>query len=103
MNRRHITIGLAGHIDHGKTSLVKALTGVNTDSLPEPQKTEFLEAIDVLAFNRIKSLPDEDDLEKELQNIGFSIRVALNRKTPSQIIAEAESARRDKKLDFHSI
>ena len=28
-------IGTAGHIDHGKTSLVKALTGVDTDSLKE--------------------------------------------------------------------
>ncbi len=31
-------IGLSGHIDHGKTSLVKALTGKNTDSLSEEQK-----------------------------------------------------------------
>jgi selenocysteine-specific elongation factor len=28
-------IGTAGHIDHGKTSLVKALTGIDTDRLPE--------------------------------------------------------------------
>ena len=28
-------IATAGHIDHGKTSLVKALTGVDTDRLPE--------------------------------------------------------------------
>ena len=28
-------IGLSGHIDHGKTSLVKLLTGKNTDSLKE--------------------------------------------------------------------
>src|SRR5699024_12788039 len=28
---------MAGHIDHGKTSLTKALTGVNTDSLKEEQ------------------------------------------------------------------
>ena len=28
-------IGTAGHIDHGKTSLVKALTGQDTDTLPE--------------------------------------------------------------------
>ena len=28
-------IGTAGHIDHGKTALVKALTGVDTDRLPE--------------------------------------------------------------------
>ncbi len=31
-------IGTAGHIDHGKTVLIKALTGVNTDRLAEEQK-----------------------------------------------------------------
>jgi selenocysteine-specific elongation factor len=35
--RRHLILGTAGHIDHGKTSLVKALTGVDTDRLPEEQ------------------------------------------------------------------
>jgi selenocysteine-specific elongation factor len=30
-----LTLGTAGHIDHGKTVLVEALTGVNTDRLPE--------------------------------------------------------------------
>src|SRR5881409_1923330 len=30
-----IVVGTAGHIDHGKTSLVKALTGIDTDRLPE--------------------------------------------------------------------
>jgi selenocysteine-specific elongation factor len=33
--QRHVVIGTAGHIDHGKTSLVKALTGIDTDRLPE--------------------------------------------------------------------
>ncbi|HET7792783.1 MAG TPA: GTP-binding protein, partial [Rhizobacter sp.] len=28
-------VGTAGHIDHGKTTLVRALTGVDTDRLPE--------------------------------------------------------------------
>ena len=32
---RPIVVGTAGHIDHGKTSLVKALTGIDTDRLPE--------------------------------------------------------------------
>ena len=32
---RHVVVGTAGHIDHGKTSLVKALTGTDTDRLPE--------------------------------------------------------------------
>ena len=31
-------IGTAGHIDHGKTALVKALTGVDTDRLPEEKR-----------------------------------------------------------------
>ena len=31
-------IGTAGHIDHGKTTLVKALTGVDTDRLPEEKR-----------------------------------------------------------------
>src|SRR5580765_7983629 len=31
-------LGLAGHIDHGKTALVRALTGVDTDRLPEERR-----------------------------------------------------------------
>jgi selenocysteine-specific elongation factor len=30
-----LTLGTAGHIDHGKTALVRALTGVDTDRLPQ--------------------------------------------------------------------
>ncbi|MGO5426308.1 selenocysteine-specific translation elongation factor [Fusobacterium mortiferum] len=32
---RDIVVGMAGHIDHGKTTVVKYLTGVDTDTLPE--------------------------------------------------------------------
>ncbi|MGN6182877.1 MAG: selenocysteine-specific translation elongation factor [Thermoanaerobaculia bacterium] len=38
MPRHKRVIGTAGHIDHGKTSLVRALTGVDTDRLPEEKK-----------------------------------------------------------------
>ncbi|MBI5508088.1 MAG: selenocysteine-specific translation elongation factor [Deltaproteobacteria bacterium] len=38
MSAGHIVVGTAGHIDHGKTSLVKALTGVDTDRLPEEKR-----------------------------------------------------------------
>ena len=31
---RDLVLGTAGHIDHGKTALVRALTGVDTDRLP---------------------------------------------------------------------
>jgi selenocysteine-specific elongation factor len=34
-SRPPLTLGTAGHIDHGKTALVESLTGVNTDRLPE--------------------------------------------------------------------
>src|SRR4051794_7686125 len=33
-----LTLGTAGHIDHGKTVLVRALTGVDTDRLPEERE-----------------------------------------------------------------
>lgn len=33
--KRYRIIGTAGHIDHGKTWLVKALTGTDTDRLAE--------------------------------------------------------------------
>ena len=32
-----LTLGTAGHIDHGKTALIRALTGVDTDRLPQEQ------------------------------------------------------------------
>lgn len=35
---RRLILGTAGHIDHGKTSLVRALTGVDTDRLPEEKR-----------------------------------------------------------------
>jgi selenocysteine-specific elongation factor len=33
-----LTLGTAGHIDHGKTALVRALTGVDTDRLPQERE-----------------------------------------------------------------
>jgi selenocysteine-specific elongation factor len=35
MSSAPLTLGTAGHIDHGKTALIRALTGVDTDRLPE--------------------------------------------------------------------
>jgi selenocysteine-specific elongation factor len=38
MPRKKRVVGTAGHIDHGKTALVRALTGVDTDRLPEEKR-----------------------------------------------------------------
>jgi selenocysteine-specific elongation factor len=35
---KHIVLGTAGHVDHGKTALIKALTGVDTDRLKEEKE-----------------------------------------------------------------
>ena len=35
---RHVVLGMAGHIDHGKTEIVKALTGTDTDRLKEEKE-----------------------------------------------------------------
>ncbi|WP_421384825.1 selenocysteine-specific translation elongation factor [Bacillus salacetis] len=38
MTKRYFTVGMAGHIDHGKTALVKALTNKETDRLKEEKE-----------------------------------------------------------------
>ncbi|MEW6770814.1 MAG: selenocysteine-specific translation elongation factor [Bacillota bacterium] len=35
---KYVTIGTAGHVDHGKTQLIKALTGIDTDRLKEEKE-----------------------------------------------------------------
>lgn len=37
-NAQHLVLGTAGHIDHGKTALIKALTGTDTDRLREEKE-----------------------------------------------------------------
>ena len=53
-----LTLGTAGHIDHGKTLLVKALTGVDTDRLPEEKRRGISIA---LGYARL-DLPDGAEL-----------------------------------------
>ena len=54
-DRRGIVIGTAGHVDHGKTALVRALTGVDTDRWAEEQRRGL--TID-LGFARLDLDPD---------------------------------------------
>lgn len=39
--KRYFTVGMAGHIDHGKTTLTKALTGIDTDRLKEEKERKI--------------------------------------------------------------
>src|SRR3989440_997874 len=52
---KSIIIGTAGHIDHGKTALVRALTGVDADRLPEEKRRGI--TID-LGFAELQLGPD---------------------------------------------
>ncbi len=52
----NIIIGTAGHIDHGKTTLIKSLTGVDTDRLKEEKKRGI--SID-LGFTNFKINPNK--------------------------------------------
>jgi len=38
MEERHYLVGTAGHVDHGKTELIRALTGIETDRLKEEKQ-----------------------------------------------------------------
>lgn len=41
MEKKYYTIGMAGHIDHGKTTLTKALTNIDTDRLKEEKERQI--------------------------------------------------------------
>jgi len=51
---RHVIIGTAGHVDHGKTALIRALTGIETDRLKEEQERGLSIELGFAYFN----LPD---------------------------------------------
>jgi selenocysteine-specific elongation factor len=54
-------IGTAGHIDHGKTTLVRALTGVDTDRLPEEKRRGI--TIDLGFASMDASAPDSSPVQ----------------------------------------
>ena len=62
---RHFTIATAGHVDHGKSTLVRALTGINPDRLAEEQKREM--TID-LGFAYMP-LPNKHPTDKDIVGI----------------------------------
>jgi selenocysteine-specific elongation factor len=62
-------IGLSGHIDHGKTALVTALTGVNTDCLNEEKKRGMTIDIGFAFLNENITMIDVPGHEKFVKNM----------------------------------
>ena len=81
---KHVVVGTAGHIDHGKTSLVKALTGTDTDRLPEEKARgitidlgfAFLEEPDGLTIEIVDVPGHERFIKNMLAGVG-GIDVAM--------------------------
>lgn len=70
---KHLIIGTAGHVDHGKTQLTLALTGKNTDRLVEEQKRGITIEIGfaqlVLPNGQMASIVDVPGHEKFIRNM----------------------------------
>ncbi len=66
---RHVILGTAGHIDHGKTSLVKALTGVDTDRLPEEKTRGMTIDLGFAHLNEFATIIDVPGHEKFVKNM----------------------------------
>ncbi len=70
---KHLILGTAGHVDHGKTTLIKAMTDINTDRLKEEQERGL--TIDIgfahlrLPSGRIIGIVDVPGHEKFLKNM----------------------------------
>lgn len=60
---QYFTIGMAGHIDHGKTALTKALTGVDTDRLKEEKERS------ISIEPGFAPLIDDDELEASIIDV----------------------------------
>jgi len=66
---KQFTIGLSGHIDHGKTSIVKSLTGQNTDNLKDEIKRGLTIDIGFAHLNDNISIIDVPGHEKFIKNM----------------------------------
>ena len=74
----NVTLGTAGHVDHGKTLLVQSLTGCNTDRLKEEQERGM--SIDLgYAPCRLR------DLEVGIVDVPVT-RVSLRRWSPGRAV-----------------
>ena len=66
---QQVVIGTAGHIDHGKTSLVKALTGTNTDTLAQERKRGISIDLGFAYLNKNITIVDVPGHQKFIRNM----------------------------------
>ena len=66
---QQVVIGTAGHIDHGKTSLVKALTGTNTDTLAQERKRGITIDLGFAYLNKNITIVDVPGHQKFIRNM----------------------------------
>ena len=66
---QQIVVGTAGHIDHGKTSLVKALTGFDTDQLVEEKERGLTIDLGFAYLNESITIIDVPGHEKFIRNM----------------------------------
>ena len=87
-------IGTAGHIDHGKTSLVKALTGVDTDRLKEEQERGM--SID-LGFVVLVVAADDGVMPQTLEHLSIVTLLGISHGvvalTKADLVPEADRAK----------
>ncbi len=68
-DRVQVVIGLAGHIDHGKTALVKALTGLDTDTQAEEKRRGMTIDIGFAFLNESITLVDVPGHDRYVKNM----------------------------------
>lgn len=66
---KHTVVGTAGHIDHGKTALLKALTGIDADRLPEEKKRGMTIDLGFVIFDKNVTFIDVPGHEKFIKNM----------------------------------
>jgi selenocysteine-specific elongation factor len=64
---RHFIIATAGHVDHGKSALVKALTGTDPDRLPEEKKRQITIDLGFAALN--VTAPNGDNIHAGIVDV----------------------------------
>jgi selenocysteine-specific elongation factor len=69
VQKRHIVVGTAGHIDHGKSALIKALTGVDPDRLKEEKERGMTTDLGFVFYGNDVTIIDVPGHEKFIRHM----------------------------------